>query len=290
MSTCPLCQAEAAREFTRVESFGYPLSYLQCGHCGFIFQDPEKTEAANPSFYAETYRKIYQASPEPTAKDLRQQELRASDQLDFLQAQGIKPKRVLDIGASSGLLLAKLREGLRAEVAGVEPGDAYRAMAQARGISVSPSIEALIASKRERFDLVSLMHVLEHLPDPLGSLRQIREELLSPDGFLLVEVPNFYAHDAYELAHLACYTPHSLRQMLRRAGFEVLVARRHGWPRSRTLPLYLGILAKPAPGAEATAVQAENGVGLKRSWGMLKRKILTRIMPAKTWLPLEGPQ
>jgi 2-polyprenyl-3-methyl-5-hydroxy-6-metoxy-1,4-benzoquinol methylase len=38
------------------------------------------------------------------------------------------------------------------------------------------------ASGSERFDLISLIHVLEHLPDPVSSLAQLRERWLTPDG------------------------------------------------------------------------------------------------------------
>lgn len=287
MSECPLCKSQTNRPFARLESFGYPLSYLQCKNCGFVFQDPDSTQAFDPSFYTETYRKIYQASAEPTAKDLRQQELRAADKLAFLKAEGLNPSRILDIGASSGLLLATLRDGLNAQVLGVEPGDAYRAAAAERGIEMKASVEDLLASRPERFDLVTLMHVLEHLPQPRASLAQILDELLNPQGYILVEVPNFYAHDSYELAHLACYTPSHLRQMLEQAGFEVLEERQHGWPRSKTLPLYLEVLARPASARQKEPVRAEQAVALKRRLGLLRRKIMQRILPRKTWLPLE---
>ena len=39
-------------------------------------------------------------------------------------------------------------------------------------------------------DIVVLNHVLEHLPDPRGTLRRVRE-WLKPDGFLLIGLPNF---------------------------------------------------------------------------------------------------
>ena len=84
---------------------------------------------------------------------------------------------------------------------GVEPGEAYRRYAQGRGINMYAALDELLADNPPRFDLVSLVHVLEHLPDPVGMLSTIRR------GFnkrhLLLEVPNFYAHDSFELAHLA---------------------------------------------------------------------------------------
>ena len=150
------------------------------------------------------------------------------------------------------------------------------------------SLESLILTKPDRFDLVSLMHVMEHLEHPLQVLTQIREELLSEDGLLFVEVPDFYCHDSYELAHLSCFTEHTLHEMLKQAGFEPLASRKHGMPRSEILPLYLTVLAKPMKTSVQLLPEPEKSVRLKRNLGMLKRKILTRLNPDRAWLPLEG--
>ena len=170
----------------------------------------------------------------------------------------------------------------------MEPGDAYRALAEAKGIPMHASIEALISKKPKRFDLVTLMHVLEHLEHPIQVLTQIREMLLAEDGLLLIEVPNFYAHDSYELAHLSCFTKHTLNELIQQTGFEVVAFRKHGMPRSEILPLYLTILAKPSSAGTQKLPKPEKAVRLKRDLGMFKRKILTRLNPKQAWLPVEG--
>lgn len=287
--SCPLCGQPTARVFHELNSFGFTTRYYQCHACGFVFQDAAESQAANPDFYAETYRKIYQDSPEPTAKDLRQQSLRAVDQLNYLRQTGIPaPRRILDVGASSGLLLEHLRDGFHAEVVGVEPGDAYRAIAAGKGLRMAASLEQLLAEKPARFDMVTLMHVLEHLNEPLKTLVLIRERLLENDGHLFVEVPNLYAHDSFELAHLGAFSRHSLTEMLRQAGYDVVASRAHGYPRSNTLKLYIAALAVPTrtPGA-LKPVRREKHVALKRNLGMFWRKLLTRLLPRATWLPLE---
>jgi spore coat polysaccharide biosynthesis protein SpsF len=286
---CPLCRQSQAEILEEINSFGFKTVYYLCGNCGFVFQDSRKSQAADPEFYQETYRRIYQESPEPTKKDLYQQTMRARDQAAWLKSLGYQRfARILDIGASSGIFLETFREQFDAEVVGAEPGDAYRALAQAKNIQMFASFEELITLKPERFELVSLMHVLEHLEEPVAALRQIREGLLAEDGLLLVEVPNYYCHDSYELAHLSCFTQHSLIQTLAQAGFELLAQRQHGKPRSKILPLYLTVLAKAVPNAEAWEVVPESNVPFKRKLGMTKRKILSRLNPKEAWLPLEG--
>lgn len=287
---CPLCGHTQAEVFARERSFEVPLVYFCCGNCSFIFQDPTESQAANPEFYRETYRRIYQASTEPTAKDLYQQRARAGEQIAWLQSLGVRQvASALDIGASSGLLLQALQSAYGARVVGVEPGDAYRRLAQDSGLEMYASLEDLLAAKPQRFQLVTLMHVLEHLPDPVAALSQIRTELLDGQGWLLVEVPNFYAHDSYELAHLAVYTAHSLREMLKASGYEVIASREHGMPRSETLPLYLGALARPVKDFRKDyVVVKDSGMQRKRRLGMLRRKLVSRLMPKRSWLPLEG--
>jgi len=287
--SCPLCGRQNARVLHRMQSFGFPAVYYHCQACGFVFQDAAASKATQPDFYTETYRKIYQQSEAPTPKDLHQQQLRAEDQIRFLRAQDVQSlSSVLDIGASSGFFLQALQQEFQAEGVGVEPGNAYRALAEAQGLYMLPSLPELIASWPQRFDLVSLMHVLEHLPDPVGVLRQIRSELLAPQGWLLLEVPNFYAHNSYELAHLSCFTPHTLQEALTKAGFEVVCLRQHGYPRSDLFKLYLNVLARPSANPPTDyEVKPERAVPFKRSLAIAWRDLRARLDPKHSWLPAE---
>lgn len=77
----------------------------------------------------------------------------------------------------------------------------------------------------ERFDVVALLDVLEHLPLPEASLKKIAAHLRPDDGRLIVTVPAYQwmwsAHDR-ALHHLRRYTRASLNAALREAGLEVL--------------------------------------------------------------------
>jgi len=164
-------------------------------------------------------------------------------------------------------------------VIGVEPGDAYRTYAESRGLQMFSSLDALIETNPECFDLVTLSQVLEHLPDPVGTLRSIRKNFLSENGVVLLEVPNFYAHDSYELAHLACFTPHSLQEILKQAG-------------SSLLNLYLTLIAQPlSDSAEVPPLQPDRFVHMKRQIGFFYRRIVQKLFPHKAWLslPHENP-
>jgi SAM-dependent methyltransferase len=257
-----------------------------------IFQSQEDSRAADPEFYAATYRRIYQASEEPTPKDLWVQSRRAQHLIAVLRSQGVNDvRRALDVGASAGVLLQAFHGAYGCEVTGVEPGDAYRAYAEKQGLSMFAGLPELVERQPERFDLVSLSHVLEHLPEPVETLQSIRRDLLAADGILLLEVPNFYAHDSYELAHLACYTPHTLREVVRQAGFDVIRVVRHGVPRSAMLNLYLTVVARPAGETGLRPIRLDKNVRLKRRVGFFYRRVVQKLFPHRAWLPLpEGEE
>ncbi len=84
---------------------------------------------------------------------------------------------------------------------------------------------------------------MEHLADPVTTLVRVRETLLAQNGWLLVEVPNLYAHDSLEPAHVSAFSPHTLEQLLLKTGYRVMRTWMHGQPRSEILQLYITMLA-----------------------------------------------
>jgi 2-polyprenyl-3-methyl-5-hydroxy-6-metoxy-1,4-benzoquinol methylase len=303
VSHCPLCGGTESRLFDRREFRKQPVINRICSACGLVFQSPRLAESELEGFYENEYRRIYQGEEGPTTGDLAVQEKRASGLLAFVQAQGLfrpesaeKPvlnsaglaARHLDIGCSSGLLLKRFEAALGTRPVGVEPGTAYREHARQQGLTVYASLHDLYEAQERPFDLVSLIHVLEHLPDPAVHLVQLRETILAANGILLLEVPNLYAHDSFEVAHLVSYSPHTLSQVVQRAGFEILSLRRHGWPRSRLLPLYITLIARPAllhSPHRTFHLRPERGVAVKRRLGMFRRRVIQKLFPGQAWLP-----
>jgi 2-polyprenyl-3-methyl-5-hydroxy-6-metoxy-1,4-benzoquinol methylase len=235
-------------------------------------------------FYEREYRVLSQQSEEPTKKDLVMQQQRARETLKLIENDLSKVSRHLDIGSSSGALLEEIRANYGSDVVGIEPGDAYRRFSQENGFKVFASLSEL-SDQEQRFDLVSIMHVLEHLRDPVETLSEIRVNHMTPDGCLLLEVPNAFEHEAFEVAHLFAFTPASLRETVRQSGFEVIWTRTHGGFRSPVLKLYITLLARPS------TTQTRMGMPLtlpwliaaRRSFGKLKRILFTRFLPDWTW-------
>lgn len=286
---CPLCGNARSNLFDRRTFRGKQVTNRICANCGLVFQSPRMTEGELKAFYQGEYRQLYQGNQEPGAKDLAVQRLRARALSEFLQLSGVRPTTHLDSGCSAGLLLERLRDDFGCQPTGVEPGDAYRSHAQRRGLPVYASLDELEPVACTKFDLISLIHVLEHLPDPLTYLTHLRQHFLSPDGWLLIEVPNLYAHDCFEIAHLVSYSPRTLRQTVEKAGFAIQLFQAHGRPRSQLIPLYLTLLARPLnppPDPATHQIIPEQRVRLKRRLGLIRRRILERLYPRQAWLPL----
>ncbi len=283
MASCPLCGSSARRLFDQREFRGDNVTNVICHGCGLVYQSPRMTSAESQAFYQAEYRLLYQGQEGPSAKDLAVQSARAQASLDFVTKQVKTCSRHLDIGCSTGILLQKFSGQYHSTVLGVEPGTSYRQYAQSQGLTVYASLEELEQSGRERFELVSMMHVLEHLPDPVDFLRNLREKQLAPAGWLLIEVPNLYAHDCFEVAHLVSFSAHTLEQVVRKAGYRLVRMRAHGLPRSKLIPLYLSLLAQP-DGMVQFSLEPERLVSLKRKVGFLHRRTVSRLFPAQAWI------
>jgi SAM-dependent methyltransferase len=238
-------------------------------------------------FYQAEYRQIYQGDEGPNQRDIAVQEARAKSIVNLLGDCGIEQvERFADIGSSAGSLLEEIKDEYKCQVIGIEPGEAYRHYAQSRDLIVFESLEAADAAGEREFDLIAMIHVLEHLPDPIGYLLDIRKDFLTEDGAIFIEVPNLYAHDCFEVAHLTSFSRHSLVEVLKLAGYQTAYLEPHGRPRSNMIPLYISLLAKPGnDGNGQTEVEIEKWIRMKRRAGLAHRRVIERIFPHQAWLP-----
>ena len=104
--------------------------------------------------------------------------------------------RVLDVGCGTGDFL-KVCEQTGWTIAGVEPNEKARqvALSKTNLKNCYGSIEELIDSNPESFDVITLWHVLEHIPNLADFIAKIKA-VLKPNGVLIIAVPNFKSGDA----------------------------------------------------------------------------------------------
>jgi len=138
-------------------------------------------------------------------------------------------RKALDVGCGNGMYLLFLKR-LGWDVTGFDIASHVDAAVSEAGIPVlTGSLESLLPY-RGAFALISMWHVLEHLPDPAADLQRIRD-LLSHDGSLLIGVPNSASITAklmrsywyqWDLPrHLNHFTPGSMVRLLNKTGFRV---------------------------------------------------------------------
>ena len=98
---------------------------------------------------------------------------------------------LLDVGAGTGEFLKAAKEKSW-KVTGVEPNQNAVALAQEKGIALYPELKDLI---NQKFDVITLWHVLEHISNLEEVVKEL-SELLKPGGILVIAVPNYNSYDA----------------------------------------------------------------------------------------------
>lgn len=210
----------------------------RCLSCGLIFSRPaELREPDSPGLYDNYYK------PE-TANRFGLAVETAVKAFRFLRARGIarsnpRAKSILDIGSGRGWLLFFLKKYFNYETAvGTQiAANAYKFSKEKLKLEIYNQ-DLLDISFSKKFEVVSILHVLEHVAQPEQYLSRI-SELLNSRGSLLIEVPNYQAWSrklsgrhwlALDLKHhLFFFTPAVLVSLLKKYNFKILSLRTFSW-------------------------------------------------------------
>jgi 2-polyprenyl-3-methyl-5-hydroxy-6-metoxy-1,4-benzoquinol methylase len=139
------------------------------------------------------------------------------------------PRAFLDIGCATGMLIESMR-GEGWDVRGVdvcresaEYGEAHR------GVDIFPGTLEEARFKDNSFGAVHFSHLIEHVPDPPGFLREVRR-VLAPGGVVLITTPNVDGFQARLFGkgwrsaiadHLVLFSKKTLRKLVQDSGFDV---------------------------------------------------------------------
>lgn len=169
-------------------------------------------------------------APSPTSLELQSHKVRDYREALDLALEKAPGGRVLEVGCGTGPLLRELRqEGM--ECVGLEPnGHAARMGRERHGLDIRTETLDEVDLPAASFDVVFLLHVIEHFRDPVAELRRIRR-LLKPGGLFILETPRFdtLRFRLFRLRkrklgnpwHLYFFTRKTLRKSLTLAGFDV---------------------------------------------------------------------
>lgn len=202
---CRLCgNSESFTEVSNTDAkSSHPLQVSLCDDCGLVQQTPVPTVDELKVYYSHNYRKDYKNTHTPKPKHIYRAGKTALQRLDFLKAANVLHGDLLDIDAGGGefVYLAK-KSGFRSS--GVEPNIGYSEYAKREyGCNVvTGELDGITGT----YDVITIFHVLEHLPSPLQAFEKLHS-LLNENGTLLVEVPwietdDASPHNIYFRAHI----------------------------------------------------------------------------------------
>lgn len=205
---------------------------LKCLSCGTGFLDNDLVIKNLGNYYT---------GRDYATRDLKEEKLKiaaagAREVLNFI-SEFIEPqhKKLLDVGANAGMFV-KEANNFGFDAKGIEASSEAVNYARNHGIPVSRfKVEDYEPS--EKFDVVTVFHVLEHVKDPVLVLNKLKK-WLNNSGYLAIEVPNLESHLAKRhgpswkfiaLEHIFYFSEKSLLKLLKDHGFEIIAVRKRNF-------------------------------------------------------------
>ena len=136
--------------------------------------------------------------------------------------------RLLDVGCGNGgfLMLAK-QAGWQVEGLDFDAGAVHAA--RSRGLEVHHGGVEVLSGRNVCYDVITLCHVIEHVHDPIATLRRLHA-LLKPGGVLWLDTPNLSSLGSSRFGphwrgletprHLVLFSPEAIEIALTKAGFH----------------------------------------------------------------------
>ena len=240
MKACVFCgEVTANRVFANEQ-----LEVLQCPGCGLVYQADYAAALAKMNAKYHSIEEYYEHRRDEhlrndSAKDITfdSERLRRSIDIHNYLLEMVPPGgSVLDVGSGVGEFLYSLgQNGL--QVAGVEPDEHIASYSRDRlGLPVITGMYHEHLYQPESFDAITFIQVLEHVENPIATLR-IAHKHLRPDGLIVVDVPSYNNPRilTYRLTrqsrlvqtdfippHNYYYTRGSITRIAVRAGFQPL--------------------------------------------------------------------
>jgi len=223
---CPISGEHAAIVLCDRDRYGFPLRTVISQATGLVYTDPRADEDTIDDFYRSTYRRYYKSASKPKWKHTARNAYIASQRVEMIKSLVPRGAAILDIGTGSGeLLYVGRRNGL--EMQGIEVDQAYAQFGR-RSYGAKIINESLRSAElpEQYFDLVTIFHVLEHLPDPQAALAKVYS-VLKPGGYVLIEVPNVESLDTrfrqkWHPGHLYHFNCRTLPALANVCGLETL--------------------------------------------------------------------
>lgn len=198
---------------------------MRCKQCGLVQQNPQPLKDEVLARYSAAFSKDYLSYELENETAFLNLQLLALKDAGFFK---LTPASVLDIGCATGALLAFLAEdGWR--VTGIEISSCADYARSKRNLQVRSLPLEENKFSAESFDVILASHLIEHLNEPMGFLKEAYR-LLKKDGYIFITTPNISGFQARLFGgkwrsaifdHLYLFSRRTLIKMLIKAGFRV---------------------------------------------------------------------
>jgi 2-polyprenyl-3-methyl-5-hydroxy-6-metoxy-1,4-benzoquinol methylase len=197
--SCPICGSQQIKEGIKLKDFFFTqeaFSTSECVVCGLIFTNPRPEPERLGAYYkTEDY-----VSHSDTKAGLVNKVYHYIRKKNFKKKYKLIQKfsgtdgKLLDVGCATGGFLNFFKER-GWEVSGIEPDADARTFTQ-KNYGIEVNDEAFLNNlPAKSFDVITMWHVLEHVPHPVERLK-ILHEILKDDGLLVIAIPNPGSYDA----------------------------------------------------------------------------------------------
>jgi len=185
--SCALCHDNNFKIISEKDSKSKgELIVCFCNSCSMVSQNPIPTEHQVEQYYATEYRQDYKQVFEPKLKHIYRAGNLALDRLGFLTKNNVASGKLLDVGAGGGEF-TYVSSQLGFDSTGIEPNIGYSNYAKDQYQANVKTGQ--LADVDGKFDVITMFHVMEHIPDPIKTFKKLYD-LLNEEGFLFIEVPN----------------------------------------------------------------------------------------------------
>ena len=229
---CSLCESKNFSLVSEGDRYGFDLKKQLCNECGLIQTYPAVSREFHEEFYSYHYRPLYLKSETVDYEDvIKEQNDKAKKYLDYFFNNGLSEKlaelSIIEIGCSSGGTI----NGLKNAVKSAQGCDLdVKAIKFAKdNFNINVEVGMYPSSISDGPKLFILSHMLEHVFNPLETLKEIRL-LMNPSDYLFIAVPGInsvskgdYKHDLrryFHIAHVTDFTSTSLTNVANYAGFK----------------------------------------------------------------------